>query len=77
MPAHKRNRDEDPGPFLSIADPDTFFCVRGFPDLQSREPMKVKWHEGELWERELERVLMPMSEKYGIVLVDDPDGLVR
>jgi hypothetical protein len=48
------------GPFLSIEDPDTFFFMRGFPDLASREPMKAKFYEGELWKRELENLLMPM-----------------
>jgi hypothetical protein len=65
------------GPWLSIEDPDTFFFMRGFPDLQSREPMKARFYEGELWKSELENVLMPMIEKYEVVLVDDPEGLVR
>ena len=25
------------GPFLSLEDPDTFFFMRGFPDLASRD----------------------------------------
>jgi hypothetical protein len=33
------------GPFLSIEDSDTFFWMRGFPDIPSREPMKAKFHE--------------------------------
>ena len=65
------------GPFLSIEDPDTFFFMRGFPDLPSREPMKAKFYEGPLWKNELEAILMPMLEKYEVVLVDDPDGLVH
>ena len=65
------------GPFLSIEDPDTFFFMRGFPDLASREPMKAKFYEGELWKRELENLLMPMIEKYDVVLVDDPEGKIR
>lgn len=65
------------GPFLSVEDPDTFFFMRGFPDLASREPMKAKFYEGELWKRELESVLMPMLEKYDVVLVQDPDDLIR
>ena len=65
------------GPFLSIEDPDTFFFMRGFPDLASREPMKEKFYDGELWKRELENLLMPMIEKYDVVLVDDPEGLIR
>jgi len=51
--------------------------MRGFPDLASREPMKAKVYYGELWKRELEAVLMPMLEKYDVVLVEDPDGQVR
>jgi hypothetical protein len=51
--------------------------MRGFPDLASREPMKAKFYEGDLWKGELENVLMPMLEKYEAVLVDDPDGLVH
>jgi hypothetical protein len=65
------------GPLLSIEDPDAFFFMRGFPDLASREPMKAKFYEGELWKTELESLLMSMLEKWDVVLVDDPDGLVR
>src|ERR1700756_1051425 len=77
VPAHIAIGMKILGPFLSVEDPDTFFFMRGFPDLASREPMKAKFYEGELWKRELENVLMPMLEKYDVVLVDDPDGLVR
>jgi hypothetical protein len=37
------------GPFLSVEDPDTFFVMRAFPDLQSREPLKAQFYDGELW----------------------------
>ena len=77
VPAHDEIGMKILGPFLSIEDADTFFFMRGFPDMQSREPMKAKFYEGELWKRELEDVLMPMIERYDVVLVDDPDGLVR
>jgi NIPSNAP len=77
MPAHAEIGMKIVGPFESIEDPDTFFFMRGFPDLASREPMKAKFYEGELWKRELEHVLMPMIEKYDVVLVDDPDGRIR
>ncbi len=77
VPAHDQIGMKILGPFLSVEDPDTFFFMRGFPDLQSREPMKAKFYEGELWKKELENVLMQMIEKYDVVLVDDPDGLVR
>ena len=77
MPAHAEIGMKILGPLLSIEDPDAFFFMRGFPDLESREPMKAKFYEGELWKRELEDVLMPMIEKYEVVLVDDPEGKVR
>jgi len=77
VPAHKQIGMKILGPFLSVEDADTFFFMRGFPDLASREPIKAKFYEGELWKTELENVLMPMLEKYEVVLVDDPEGLVR
>ena len=76
-PAHDEIGMKILGPFLSIEDTDTFFFMRGFPDLASREPMKAKFYEGELWKRELEGILMPMIEKYDVVLVDDPEGKIR
>jgi len=77
MPAHAEIGMKILGPFPSLEDPDTFFFMRGFPDLASREPMKSKFYEGELWKAELENVLMPMIENYNVVLVDDPDGLIH
>ena len=77
IPAHKNIGMKIIGPFLSVEDADTFFFMRGFPDLPSREPMKAKFYEGELWKGELEGIMMPMLEKYDVVLVDDPDGQVR
>lgn len=77
IPAHAEIGMKILGPFLSIEDPDTLFFMRGFPDLASREPMKAKFYEGELWKNQLENILMPMLEKYEVVLVDDPTGLVR
>ena len=77
IPAHAEIGMKILGPFLSAEDPDTFFFMRGFPDLASREPMKAKFYEGELWQRELENLLMPMLDKYDVVLVEDPEGLVR
>ena len=63
------------GPFLSVEDPDVFFFMRGFPDLASREPMKAQFYEGELWKCELEHILLPMLEKYEVVLVEAEGGL--
>ena len=77
IPAHVEIGMKILGPFLSVDDPDTFFFMRGFPDLPSREPTKAKFYEGELWKTELESVLLPMLEKYDVVLVEDPDRLVR
>ena len=77
MPAHAEIGMKILGPFLSVEDPDTFFFMRGFPDLASREPMKAQFYEGELWKRELEEIVMPMLEKYEVVLVDDPEGQIR
>jgi hypothetical protein len=77
IPAHTEIGMKILGPFLSVEDPDTFFFMRGFPDVASREPMKAKFYEGELWKNELENVLMPMLEKYEVVVVEDAEGLVR
>lgn len=77
IPAHAKIGMPIIGPFLSAEDPDVFFFMRLFPDLDSRETMKAQFYEGELWKRELENVLMPMLEKYECVLVEDPDGLIR
>src|SRR5919109_1800885 len=70
MPAHHEIGMKIMGPFPSIEDPDIFFFMRAFPDLASREPMKAKFYEGELWKQELEHKLMPMLEKYDVVLVE-------
>ena len=77
MPTHAQIGMKILGPFLSVEDPDTFFFMRGFPDLASREPMKAQFYEGELWKRELEEILMPMLDKYDVVLVEDPEGQIR
>jgi hypothetical protein len=77
VPAHAKIGMKIRGPFLSVEDADTFFFMRGFPDLPSREVMKAKFYEGTLWKQELEPVVMPMLEKYEVVLVDDPGDLVH
>ena len=58
------------GPFLSVEDRDTFFFMRGFPDSASREPMKAEYYERDLW-------MMPMLDKYDVVVVEDPESQVR
>jgi len=77
IPAHNEIGMKILGPFPCVEDPDTFFFMRGFPDLPSREPMKAKFYEGKLWKGELENVLMPMLEKYEVVLVEDAEGLIH
>lgn len=77
VPAHVSLGMKILGPFLSLEDPDTFFFMRGFPDLASREPLKARFYEGEVWKRELEDVLLPLLDTYEVVLVEDPDNLVR
>ncbi len=77
IPAHTEIGMKVLGPFLSVEDPDTFFWMRGFPDIPSREQMKAKFYEGKLWKGELENVLLPMLEKYEVVVVEDPEDLVR
>jgi hypothetical protein len=77
IPAHEEIGMRILGPFLSLEDPDTFFFMRGFPDIASREPMKAKFYEGELWKTELENILMPMLERYEVVLVEDSDDLIH
>jgi hypothetical protein len=76
VPAHREIGMTIAGPFLSVEDPDTFFFMRGFPDLESREPMKAKFYEGELWKHELENVLMPMIDRYEVVVVEGPPEMV-
>ena len=77
IPAHAENGMRVLGPLFSIDDSDTFFFMRGLPDIASREPMKALFYKGEMWKGELEQVLMPMIEKYDVVLVDDVEGLVH
>jgi hypothetical protein len=77
IPAHAEIGMKILGPFLSVEDPDTFFFMRGFPDIASREPMKARFYEGELWKRELEKILLPMLDRYEVVLVEDPEQQIR
>ncbi len=75
LPAHREIGMRIRGPFLSVEDPDVFFFMRGFPDRESRGPMKDRFYDGELWKRELERRLMPMIERYDVVVVEAEDSL--
>jgi hypothetical protein len=75
LPAHRTIGMKIMGPFLSLEDADTFFFMRGFPDLESRGPMKDQFYEGELWKRELEQRLLPMLERYDVVLIEADEDL--
>jgi hypothetical protein len=77
IPAHREIGIKILGPFHSVEDPDTFFVMRGFPDLASRLPMKAKFYEGAVWQEELKSVLLPMLEKYEVLLVEDSEGLIH
>ena len=43
--------------------------------MMAREPMKARFYESPLWKEELEAALMPMLEKYEVVLVEGPEAL--
>jgi hypothetical protein len=75
VPEHQKIGMKILGPFLSVEDADTFFFMRAFPDLESRDPLKAQFYEGKLWKEELEQKLMPMIEKYDVVVVEAKDGL--
>ena len=75
MSAHAAIGIKNLGPFPAVDDPDAFFFMRAFPDVESREPMKTRFYGSELWLRELEPVMMPMIDKYEAVLVEDTLGL--
>jgi NIPSNAP protein len=75
MPPHREIGMKIMGPFPSIEDADTFFFMRAFPSLDTRGPMKDRFYEGELWKRELEHRLLPMLEKYDVVLVEADENL--
>lgn len=74
LPAHDRIGMRIVGPFPSIEEPDTFFFMRFFPDLASRDGMKNEFYEGPLWKNELEAKLMPMIDRYDVVLVEDSEN---
>ena len=77
VPAHRELGIPILGPFLSIEDQDTFFFMRGFPDVAARESLRAQFYESAVWKGELERILMPMLEKYDVVVIDDADGIIQ
>ena len=77
IPAHRALGMAISEPLLSVDDPDTFFFMRGFPDLASREPLKARFYESALWKTELEPVLMPMLHEYIVVVVEGPREIIE
>jgi hypothetical protein len=75
LPAHQEIGMKILGPFVSVEDADTFFWMRAFPDLESRGPLKDQFYEGKLWKKELEQKLLPILEKYDVVVVEAKNGL--
>ena len=75
FPEHQKIGMKILGPFLSIEDDDTFFWMRAFPDLKSREAMRDQFYEGKLFKEDLEKNHVPMLEKYDVVVVEAKEGL--
>jgi cellulose biosynthesis protein BcsQ len=49
--------------------------MRAFPDPERRDRMRDEFYVGKLWKEQLEEKLMPILEKYDVVIVDAPNGL--
>jgi hypothetical protein len=75
QPEHEKIGMKILGPFLSLEDEDTFFWMRAFPDQKSRTRMRDQFYEGKLWTEELEQKLMPILEKYDVVVIEAKGGL--
>jgi hypothetical protein len=75
LPEHRKIGMKILGPFLSVEHDDTFFWMRAFPDLKSRTRMRDEFYEGKLWKEELDQKLIPMLEKYDVVVVEAREGL--
>jgi cellulose biosynthesis protein BcsQ len=75
FPEHQKIGMKIIGPFLSVEDDDAFFWMRAFPNKESRGRMREEFYEGRLWKDELEQKLMPILEKFDVVIVDAPNGL--
>ncbi len=75
VPEHQKIGMKVLGPFFSVEDADTFFWMRAFPDLKSRKAMRDQFYEGKLFREDLEHTLVPMLEKYDVVVVEAKGGL--
>jgi hypothetical protein len=76
MPEHDKIGMKIVGPWPSLEDPDLCFFMRFFPDLASRDGMKSQFYDGPLWNNELEAIVMPLIEKYDVVLVEDIENIL-
>jgi hypothetical protein len=76
LPEHERLGISISGPFLSVFEPDRFFFMRGFPDLESRDRLKGEFYGGSLWKERLEALLLPMLDRYEEELIGDPGRLL-
>ncbi len=76
IPEHQRLGMAIAGPFRSVDDGDVFFFMRGFPSIASRDDLKRDFYGGKLWTEQLEKALMPMLERYDVLVVDDPAGML-
>ena len=74
-PEHEKIGMRILGPFLSVEDADTFFWMRAFPDMASREQMRNQFYESKLFKEDLEKNHVPMLEKYDVVVVESKEGL--
>jgi hypothetical protein len=77
IPEHRRLGMKITVPYVSVDDPDTLFFMRGFPDLASPTSSKAAFYEGTLWRQKLESVLMPMIDKYDVVVLDDTEHPIQ
>ena len=77
IPEHKKIGITVAGPFTSVEDETTIFWMRGFPDIAAQKSMTGTFYGGELWKRELADAMLPILEKYDVVMVEVPEGTVQ
>ena len=77
LPEHKRLGVKFAGPFPSVEDENVLFWMRGFPDATAHQSLTAQFYGGELWKHELAGVIMPILEKYDVVTVEAPEGVVN
>ncbi len=60
------------GPFIDVESDDRFVFLRLFPSNEQRDPMKHEFYEGPIWKTELAEALMPMIERYEVIVTEYP-----